>query len=143
MVDEMEDFNRVFQKDGALRVLRFQDVRKAREDRSRITGDEGSYLVYKIQGTVVSISIDMFAPHAESDIAVGTASHPGEFDNLDLEKEAFIFGSNDYGFFDAVTCSASGVPRRTRFVKITLRGGCQLSRISIVYGKPAPAVEAK
>ncbi|MCC6395404.1 MAG: hypothetical protein IT282_00180, partial [Bacteroidetes bacterium] len=38
LVDEMESFDRVFQKDGFLTLLTFQDIRKAKEDRSRLVG---------------------------------------------------------------------------------------------------------
>ena len=38
MVDEMENFDKMFQKDGQLRLLTTEDIRRAKEDRSRLAG---------------------------------------------------------------------------------------------------------
>jgi mannan endo-1,4-beta-mannosidase len=36
VVDEMENFDKIFQKDGSLKLLTMQDLRRAKEDRSRL-----------------------------------------------------------------------------------------------------------
>ena len=50
MVDEMENFDKVFQKDGSLKLLTTEDIRRAKEDRSRLAGGAGSYIIYKLDG---------------------------------------------------------------------------------------------
>lgn len=47
IVDEMENFDKIFQKDGVLRLLTYQDLRRAKEDRSRLVGTDGSYIITK------------------------------------------------------------------------------------------------
>ena len=60
LIDVLEDFNKVFQKDGAFRFLSIDDVRKAREERNRLSGTAGSYLIYKVPAIATAVKIDLF-----------------------------------------------------------------------------------
>jgi hypothetical protein len=114
-------------------LLTFEDIRKAKEDRSRLTGEDGSYLVYKLTPGTTSLTVEFFAPRAESDVFIETSEDLEEFDEPDLRKEVSVFGKNDYGFFDAVTYLAGVTPGK-KYARITLRGGCQVSRVTIRSG---------
>jgi mannan endo-1,4-beta-mannosidase len=138
LVDEMESFDKVFQKDGDLRLLTFQDIRRAKEDRSRLTGNEGSYVIYKVPGTALALKVDAFRVSEGSEVHIGVDSSLNSFTDLRTKTEVSRFGSNDYGFFDAVSYVCDGFPRGARFIKILLNEGIQIARVEISY---SPAVQ--
>ena len=70
MVDEMENFDKIFQKDGRLKLLTTEDIRRAKEDRSRLAGDAGSYIIYKLSGKGVDITVDYFVADSAKTIGV-------------------------------------------------------------------------
>jgi hypothetical protein len=134
LVDEMESFDRVFQKDGALSLLTYDGVRKAKEDRSRLTGAKGSYIMYKAPGSLRSIRIDAFRARPGAAVRCAVDATPGVFAELQLSAREHVFGRNDYGFFDAVTYTAASPAPEAAFVRISLDEGVQIGRVELEYG---------
>lgn len=133
IVDEMENFDKVFQKDGELKLLIYQDIRRAKEDRSRLIGKEGSYIVYKSPMNIVEIKVDFFLSNENGDIKIEAGSTIDSLVEINVNKQIFKFGKNDYNFFDAVRYTSTDIPENSRFVKIKLTEGIQISRIEIKY----------
>jgi hypothetical protein len=131
VVDEMESLDKVFQKDGDLRLLTYQDIRKAKEDRSRLTGGKGGYVIYKVPATVSAISVDAFRVSEWSDLRIAADSSLNRFSELPTKTRVFRFGPNDYGFYDAVSYICDQIPPGTKFIKILLNEGIQISRVEI------------
>ena len=131
VVDEMENFDFIYQKDGALRLLTTEDLRRAKEDRSRLAGDEGSYVVYKLSGRGEEITVDYFVSDTARHATISTSSDLGGFAPLPATKRVFSFGSNEYGYFTSVALDGTAIPEKAQFVKIDLEPGIQISRIEI------------
>jgi mannan endo-1,4-beta-mannosidase len=138
LVDELESFDRVFQKDGEMNLLTVQDIRKAREDRSRLTGKNGSYIMYKTPGAAVSIRIDAFRTRDTGNVSVAADSSLSVLNGMPLIVRKFSFGENDYGFYDAVSYTTESLPPGTRYIKILLDEGVQVSRVAISYVPDIP-----
>lgn len=134
-VDELEVFSKVFQKDGNLKLLSIEDIRKAKEERNRLTGSEGSYIIYKAPQVTTNVKIDFFPLKDNSEIKIYTAQDTTNFSELTLNKEYFKFGKNDYGFFDAARFSSDKIPIETKFIKVVLGDSVQISRIEFTYKK--------
>jgi mannan endo-1,4-beta-mannosidase len=137
LVDEMESFDKVFQKDGELRLLTFQDIRRAKEDRSRLTGKKGSYVIYKVPSAALSVKVDAFRRDGESNVSIAADSDLTTFYDLPTDAEVFRFGPNDYRFFDAVSYTCDKIPVGTKFIKILLNEGIQIARVEISYSPVA------
>lgn len=133
IVDEMENFEKVFQKDGLLRLLTYQDIRKAKEDRSRLTGTEGSYVIYKVPPSIYEVKVELLETKANHGIRLYVSRDMSEFTESEAKKETFIFGKNDYGFYDATIFLADNLPPGTMFVKIVLEEGVQIGRVELWY----------
>jgi mannan endo-1,4-beta-mannosidase len=133
LVDEMESFDKVFQKDGELRLLTSQDLRRAKEDRSRLTGKEGSYVIYKVPTAVMSVKVDAFRLDEASNVSIAADSNLITLMALPTNPEVFKFGPNDYRFFDAVSYTCDKIPTGTKFIKILLNEGIQIARVEISY----------
>ncbi len=134
LVDEMEDFDRVFQKDGALKLLVVEDLRKAKEDKSRLTGADGSYVMYKLPAPAVSVRVEWLKTTPEAGIELSASADLREFSMLECKHQEFAFGRNDYGFYSAEVSSADSLRPGTRYVKVTLKGGAQIGRVEVTYG---------
>jgi hypothetical protein len=133
IVDEMENFDKVFQKDGALRLLTYQDIRKAKEDRSRLTGSDGAYIMYRVSPSIFEVSVEVLTPNTDRGIGILTSASLSEFAEPATEKQVFRFGKNDYGFYEAARFTARNFPAGTQYVKIVLQEGVQIGRIELRY----------
>ena len=131
LVDEMENFNKIFQKDGELKLLTTEDIRRAKEDRSRLAGSAGSYIIYQLSGKGSEITVDYFVADSTKTIAVSVSKDLNRFSDITTKKELTIFGKNDYEFFDAVTLRGTDIPDDSKYLKISLDNGIQISRIEI------------
>jgi mannan endo-1,4-beta-mannosidase len=135
LVDEMESFDRVYQKDGDLALLTYQAVRKAKEDRSRLTGKDGSYIMYKVPASPRSIKVEAYRVSDGGRLSCAVETSPGVFSALRMDSQDFVFGKNDYGFFDAVSFTSDHLPPEARFVMISLNESYQVSRVEITYAE--------
>lgn len=133
LVDEMESFDKVFQKDGDLRLLTYQDIRRAKEDRSRLAGGERSYVIYNVPATVSAVKVDAFRVSEWSEVRIAAGTRLNAFTDLPTRTEVFRFGKNDYGFFDAVSYVCDVIPPRAKFIRILLDDGIQIGRVVISY----------
>jgi mannan endo-1,4-beta-mannosidase len=132
-VDEMENFDRIFQKDGSLRLLTFQDIRRAKEDRSRLTGAAGSTIVYRVPPSAYDFRVDAFADKEDREVQLLSSSDGITFAPCDTAKETITFPKNDYGFFHSISFRLKEIPRGTTHIKVVLDGTLQIGRIEFSY----------
>ena len=132
-VDEMENFDRVFQKDGALLLLTTQDIRRAKEDRSRLAGPAGSYIVYKVPLSAYDFRVDAFADKPDREVQLFSSSDGIRFAPSDTAKETITFPKNDYGFFHSISFRLKEIPKGTTHIKVVLDGTLQIGRIEYSY----------
>jgi len=135
LVDEMADFNQVFQKDGDLQLLTYQDIRQAKEDRSRLAGKKNSYIVYKVPSQIDDIKVDVFFAKDTAMTEIFTSADLVNFQPVAANKVSFAAGKNDYGFFNPVSFTSDKLPQGSRYLKVVLFEGAQISRIEIKYNQ--------
>jgi mannan endo-1,4-beta-mannosidase len=133
MIDEMVDDKKIFKKDGDFEFLTMKEIVRAKEDRNRLAGKEGSSIIYKINGTINSLSVDFFLTEPETGIDVLASRNLDLFTKLELTKENFIPEFNEYKLFPAATYSCSKIPVGSTFIKIILDKGIQISKTEITY----------
>ena len=137
MVDDMGSFDNVFQKDGDLQLLQLEHIRQAKEDRTRMAGDNGSYIMYKLDAPVHAVRVDAFRS-TESSVTVSADTSSAALQGLTLTTDVFRSIPNDYGFFEAISWSSDRIPARARYVKISFGEGIELARVEIRYGGATP-----
>jgi len=134
MIDEMENDNNFYGRMGNLRFLKFEDMVRAKEDRNRIAGKDGDYIVYKIPETISSLQVDaFFAKDDAKDLKVLTGENVESFRPLAVTKSVFPNFTNVYKFFLPVRYSAEKIPAAHRFIKIILADDVQLSSVEVKY----------
>ncbi|MFA7419667.1 MAG: hypothetical protein WCZ90_08265 [Melioribacteraceae bacterium] len=135
LIDEYENLDRVIEKSGELQLLTMENIRKAKEDRSRLTGKSESFISYKLPNGSSEIKVEGFLAANESDIKVFISEDGTDYSELNLEKQVFEFSKNEYGFYPAARYTAKIDNENAKFVKIVLLGDVQLSRTEISYSK--------
>ncbi len=133
LVDEMGDFSKVFQKDGDLQLLTYQDIRQAKEDRTRLAGKKNSYIIYKIPSPIDEFKIDVFFTKDTSKIEILSSTDMSSFVTIEANKTSYASGKNDYGFFNPVSFTSNSLPAGSKYLKVVLSEGAQISRIEIKY----------
>jgi len=133
IIDEFFNDSKMFKKSNSIKFLSMEDLRKAKEDRSRITGLNGDYIIYEADDAIKNITIDCYQPTPESNIEIFVSSDGSEFKKIIPKVNEYSFGKNDYDFFNPIRFSASNLLQDYKFLKIAFMNKIQISRVEIEY----------
>lgn len=131
--DEMLNYDNVFQKEGDLELLTFQAIRESREDCSRLTGSDDSYIVYKVQPAIMDFKADIFLTERGSKVLLSASTDMTTFSDLTMNTETYDIGTNDYGFYITEACRVDSIPPGTKYIKVVLENNVQIGRIEYRY----------
>jgi hypothetical protein len=135
LIDELDNGSKWYASSGEPAFVSPRDAARAREDRSRIQGKTGDWIVYRVPGEISGFSADCFATKKDADTAMVFFSG-GSADSLralPVVRQVFEPFRNEYGAYTAVRYTARAPVQGGRFVKIVLGADCQLARIEITY----------
>ena len=135
-VDEFENDSQLFAKSAGVKFLIGGRADKAKEDGSRLQGNSGEYIIYKLPQSIDSLYLDVFFTTAgrDSDVEFSTGTTPKNCSPIASIREVFEPDKNEYGYYAAGRYILHNIPAEHRFVKINLANSIQLSRIEISYG---------
>ena len=135
VIDEMADTSKMYASSGNLTFPGRSDLARARQDRSRISGRTGDYIVYRVSGTISSVQVDLFATAkgAENGMALLSGGGAGALSPLPCVRQVFAPMKNEYGFYASVRLTVRDIPADHRFVRIVLADSCQVSRVEITF----------
>lgn len=133
LIDELENDKKMFMKEGEFEFLTFKQIVNAKEDRNRLTGKKGNYLVYKVPGVVKSAKVDFFLTGELGEVQLFAADNSESFSSLGTKKDIYVPEKNAYGYFTTVSNTSSEISNTTRYIKLVLDDGVQIGRIEIVY----------
>jgi mannan endo-1,4-beta-mannosidase len=135
LIDEMVDTSKFYAWSGQLKFLAPNDLPRAKQDRSRVSGNTGDFIVYRLPSALSAVQVDVFAAKTDADTAIALLSGKG-FDTLavlPLTRQVFLPLKNEYGFYPCVRLSARDIPSDQRFLRIVLAEDCQVSRVEITF----------
>jgi hypothetical protein len=137
LIDEMGDSSRWAAQSGKLSFVSQKDVAKAKEDKTRLTGETGDYIVYSIPEKISSVRIDVFVTETPSPVEIRLLSGPSlaTVEPYGLTKDVFQPLKNEYGAYTAVTYWAKYFPPDHRILQVILAEKSQISRIEVKYGE--------
>jgi len=137
LIDEMGDSSKWYASSGNLRFLPPGDAAKARQDRSRVSGKTGDYIVYRLPGAISSAQVDVFATKtdAENGMEFLSGSGPETLTPLPCTRHIFEPLKNDYGFYACIRLTARDVPPGHRIIRIVLADNCQVSRVELAFDR--------
>lgn len=132
LVDEMKDSSNIARHNNI--SLQTGDTRKAKEDMDRIKGTPGSFVIYELPDTVVSVKVFSFFPNRVSDFKFAVSADNGEFEPVKLMRRDFFKGEGEYGYWKPVLYQGRLASDGGRFLRIEFAAEAQISRVEIGYG---------
>jgi hypothetical protein len=133
IVDEMFNDQFIYKTYGDVEFLSMENVRQAKEDRSRLTATQGSFIIYNTVSDIDNIVVDVFYKNENSELKFLISMDDINYQSLKLNKDVYEYSKNDYGFFTPVRFSAQIDGDGFKFLKILFNGHEQISRVEIVY----------
>jgi hypothetical protein len=133
LVDEMFDDLKIYGMIGDLNFLSMEEIRQAKEDRSRLTGEDGSSITYKVSGDISQIQIDVFHTDPESRLDLFVGNDPENMREFKADTKSYLPNHNDYGIFDPVRYTSGEFQPGDRYLKIMFTCKPQISSIEITH----------
>ena len=133
LIDEMENDSKMASKGGEIEFINIEQLVQAKEDRNRLTGKKGSFIVYRIPGPVQSVKVDFFLLTEGAGIELYGSEDNSEFKLLDISKELYVPEKNEYKLFTGATYKCCDLSSRYRYIKILFGEGVQICRMETAY----------
>jgi mannan endo-1,4-beta-mannosidase len=135
LVDELGDSTKIFAMSGSLQFLTYQDSYRAKDDFSRLKGEAGSYIVYRIPEQIDSINVEVFLEDSQCGLSFEASDSLSTLKPISAKIETFPPYKNFYRFFTPALYTCAEFPLNSRYLKIKFDGTAQLSRVEIIYAK--------
>jgi mannan endo-1,4-beta-mannosidase len=135
LVDEFENSDRMFERSPDVTHTVGWDATRAKEDRSRVEGTTGQYIVYRLPRRMMTVQLDAFFTTANRDsgLSFSSGSSPELRIPLPAKSELFEVYKNEYKAYCPVRYSIREIPAGHRYLRIDLIKGIQLGRLEIGY----------
>ncbi|MGE5315730.1 MAG: sialate O-acetylesterase [Acidobacteriota bacterium] len=131
-VDEFMNDAHLYGRMGRLTYLHASALSQAKQDKHRLAGAQGDYIVYKMPHVMRSIALDMFytkAPGKEIRILTGPTLEAMK--PLKVRSQSFRNLANEYQAYLPVRYRAEAIPAADRFIRIELADGAELARLEV------------
>ncbi len=136
-VDELEDSAKVFQSSDGLEYISYKDDYRAKEDNSRLSGVDNSYIIYKLPQSIDSIRIESFLTNYQPGLSFYASDSLSSLQLLAVKIETFPQYRNFYKFYTPAVYTCVEFPLDSKYLKIKFNNKVQLSRVEIIYSKIA------
>ena len=136
LIDDLNDDNRMFEKsDGITFSTDRESTVRAKEDKSRVIGKSGEYIIYKLPKKMISVQVDAFytTENRDNNLIFFSGDSPNSTMPLSTTKEIYEPFANEYRFFCPIRYTTKNIPANHRYIKIMLNDGMQLGRLEIGY----------
>ena len=115
--------------------LKNDDTRKFKEDFHRISGEPGSWLIYRIEDPIISCRIFSFSADGKNILELSTSADGKNYLQILLSPTDFYRGDRDYEYWHPVLLEANLIGNQYHYLKIEFTDSGQIGRIEIIYGK--------
>ncbi|MCX6168225.1 MAG: cellulase family glycosylhydrolase [Ignavibacteriales bacterium] len=133
LIDEMENDNKIFLKDGEFEFITYKQIVQAKEDRNRLSGKRGNYIIYKIPGSINSVNVEFYMTGEEGNLELSCSDNNDNYSPIIMKKKIFIPEKNEYKFFTCARYTSGELPENYRYIKIVFGDAVQIGRVSVSY----------
>ncbi|MFZ4621291.1 MAG: sialate O-acetylesterase [Bacteroidota bacterium] len=138
LIDEMENDDLMYGRMGDLQYRTFSDLSKAKEDRNRLSGKKGDFIVYRMPNIIEGFTVDAFAVNAAGkDLKISIGQTAEAFKPAVVTKTKYPNFKNDYNMFLPIRYSVGKLAENERFIKIELNENIQIGRIEFRHKRGA------
>lgn len=133
IVDELENSNKIYSKDGIIEQIKFKDIYQVKEDNSRLAVNSGSSIIYEVPESIVTLKVFSFTRSSICGVQVFAGSSIDSLIEVMAKVESFPPYKNVYGFLIPFNLTIEEFPVNTKFIKILFNEESQLGRVEIDY----------
>lgn len=133
IIDELFNNSQLNGYSENIKFLSIENLRKAKEERSRVTGEDGTFLIYKSDDPMTNFRMDCFKTNPESNIEIYASKDGNIFEEIKSEITSFLSGENDYGYYEPVNYKSNMPIGDYYYLKILLKKNVEISRVEIEF----------
>jgi mannan endo-1,4-beta-mannosidase len=134
IIDELEDFSRVFAHGGDSVVVT-ANARAYKEDAHRVKGSAGSWITYRTLHPLRYARVLAFMEGSERNFEFYASQDGSSFTKLQPKVSRFPTEVNPYGYKLPIQYELQGLPPGKYFLKMVFSGDAQISRVELQHGK--------
>ena len=131
VVDELANFSKLSSHSGDWTIAH-RRCRVVKEDIHRAAGSAGDALVYKLPSSVQAFRVYAFFEKTVTPIKFSLSDDGNAFHEVAAQMEDDSHGPGDYGYWKSILFHAQSLSGG-KYLKITLTGDTQISRIEISH----------
>ncbi len=132
LVDELVNESKIYFRHGGL-ALRRNEARRYKEDISRLDGQQGAWVFYRVTGPISSFRIYTFSKVDGGGVNFSLSSDGRRFEPIETAVTDYSSGQGEYGYLSPILYSADAVEGSPRFLRIDFEDDVALSRVEIRY----------
>lgn len=133
LVDELENMDKIFSKDGIVEQIKFKDIYLVKEDNSRLAVNPASSIVYQVPQSISAFKVFAFARTSLCSVKILAGNSLDSLIEVTTKIESYPPYKNVYGFLIPVELTCEEFPAETKFVKILFNEEYQLGKVEIDY----------
>ncbi|MCK6601582.1 MAG: hypothetical protein L6Q77_07125 [Bacteroidetes bacterium] len=133
LTDDLSSGKKMNSCDTTLRFLVTKDLRKAKEDRNRLAGPEGSRFSYLVANPVKSVEADAFLVEPGDSLGIFGSADGQTWTRIPARITDYSSAKNEYGFFRPVRYKAGAAGGVYRYIQFRLSGKVQPAHILLTY----------
>ncbi len=133
LVDEMQDWRFIHEHSGEL-SLEIKQARNFKEDAHRLRGQNGDWIVYKVEAPINSWKVYSFFPDNVSDYKFSLSADDKNFERIEFVREDYFAGKGEYDYHKPVLYKAVCTKKDAKYLKIEYASEAQISCVEIKYG---------
>lgn len=133
VVDELENMDRIFSKNGIVEQIMFKDIYQVKEDNSRLAVNPGSAIIYKVPQSISAFKLFAFARTSLCGIKIFAGNSLDSLIEVTTKVESFPPYKNVYGFLTPLQLLGEEFPDGTEYIKVLFNEEYQLGKVEIDY----------
>lgn len=132
LIDDGDHWGNLYRFEGKLEVKK-DNNRSFKEDLSRLAGQKGTEVVYRVPGQILSFRVDCFQESATVQVHCLISEDGKQFLPIEAKMENFAINQKDYEYWQPIRLRVKAQGKNAKFLKIKFEGEAQLGRVEIEY----------
>ena len=132
LIDDCENWGEVYRFSGPLELKKANN-RSFKEDLSRLAGQQGTEMVYRVSGNMLSFRVHCFQKLSQPQIRCLLSEDGRQFQEIKTTIENFTIEQKDYNYWQPIGLSVSTIKGKINFLKLRFEGEAQIGRVEIEY----------
>ncbi len=131
IIDNMENFGSLFDSKNV--SITSGDDRSFKEAPVRMSGKQGSEIIYNVPGNIVGIKVYSFEDTIQPSLSIYVSSDGKNYSKPKIHINEYSQGSENYNYRIPVLYSFDNLIEKESFLKIIFENKAQIARVEVYY----------